>query len=59
MKPPPTNPRPREPERPVRRQRIRLPTVSDLENHPDRVQRIPSGGGYRILRRPRLLDCED
>jgi hypothetical protein len=34
------------------------PLPKDDENRQQAVDRVPCGGGYRVLRRPRLLDSE-
>ncbi len=34
-------------------------TTGDEPPSADKPQRVPAGGGYRVLRRPRLLDGEE
>jgi hypothetical protein len=57
---PPTNPPPRPRGRPIHPIHSgHIPNVSEDENQRDKIARVPAGGGYRILRRPRLLDSEE
>ncbi len=49
---------PMRPARPRRSGHVMSRTVNDHDN-PDAVQRVPCGGGYRILRRPRMLESDD
>lgn len=59
---------PLKPPRPARRERLPLPLREEREKPEDGdkkprlrerpLERAPAGGGYRILRRPRMLEEE-
>jgi hypothetical protein len=56
---PPRNPAPTPKTRSRRPNRPKDLTRFIDDDPRDKIERVPAGGGYRILRRPRMLDSEE